>query len=132
VELSSETERALERGGELHDTGRYFEAHEAWEEAWRLERGDARELLQGLIQVATALHHGLVRRRVSGARRLLESGLERLLPLGSEAGGIDLERFRAEVALALEAARRWERGEEDGIPPVLAPRVGALRKPGRT
>ncbi len=45
------------RGARLFDAGRFFEAHEAWEERWRVATDRAeRDLLQGLIQVAAAFH----------------------------------------------------------------------------
>jgi predicted metal-dependent hydrolase len=43
---------SLEEGRALFNAGRFFEAHERWEEAWLVETGAARLLLQGLIQVA--------------------------------------------------------------------------------
>jgi hypothetical protein len=45
-------------GAAEYDHGRYFEAHEVWEDAWRpLPRGDERTFLQGLIHLAVALEH---------------------------------------------------------------------------
>ena len=38
--------------------GRYFEAHEVLEEAWRKAEGEERCFLQGLILLAAALHRG--------------------------------------------------------------------------
>jgi predicted metal-dependent hydrolase len=47
----------FEHGLELFAQGRYFEAHEAWEEEWvRAPRGE-RFFLQALIHFAVALHH---------------------------------------------------------------------------
>lgn len=45
---------ALHRGAALYHDGRYWEAHEIWEERWREAAGGERHLLQGLIQVAAA------------------------------------------------------------------------------
>ena len=39
------TRRALAEGSRHFDAGRYFEAHEVWEDAWRVEEGEARRLL---------------------------------------------------------------------------------------
>ena len=45
---------ALRRGAALYQAGRYWEAHEVWEDRWRVAAGGERHLLQGLIQVAAA------------------------------------------------------------------------------
>ena len=46
------------RAGILHfNAGRYFDAHEAWEEHWGLGDPAERKLLLGLIKAAVALHH---------------------------------------------------------------------------
>jgi predicted metal-dependent hydrolase len=54
--LSPRTAERLERGRKLFNSGLYFEAHEAWEDAWRVETGPVRLMLHGLIQVAAGLH----------------------------------------------------------------------------
>ena len=48
---------AFERGLELFEAGRFFEAHEAWEEEWVRAPGRERFFLQALIHFAVALHH---------------------------------------------------------------------------
>src|SRR5689334_23240838 len=42
----------LEEGRTLFNEGRFFEAHERWEEAWLVETGPSKLRLQGLIQIA--------------------------------------------------------------------------------
>ena len=54
------TPGALRRGAALFDKGRFWDAHEAWEEAWLEEDGEVRLLLQGLIQVAAGYHKATV------------------------------------------------------------------------
>ena len=40
------------------NSGRYFEAHEVWEDLWRAEkRVPSRDCYQGLIQAAVGMHH---------------------------------------------------------------------------
>ena len=41
----------------LARAGRWFAAHDSWEELWLELRGDDRLWLQALVQVAVALHH---------------------------------------------------------------------------
>ncbi len=122
-ELRDETRRALESGIALFDGGRFFEAHEAWEAAWRVERGEVRRMLQGLIQLAAGYHQATVRRRPRGAAKLLASGLAKLEPIGDGLAGLRLGPVREAVAAAIEAARAWERGERDGIDPACVARI---------
>ncbi len=131
MDLSEPTRRALLEGGRLHDAGRYFEAHEAWEEAWRHEQAEARQLLQALIHVTTALFHATVRGRPAGAVRLFRSGLARLEGLPADAAGLELERFRREVTAALAAAERWAGGGLERFPEELRPRLLAGDPAGR-
>jgi predicted metal-dependent hydrolase len=117
-----ETTRArLAAGVCLFDAGRFFEAHEVWEDAWRTEAGATRLALQGLIQIAAGFHKGLVQGRPSGMVRLLDAGLGRLEASGG-IGGLELGAFRAEVARWREAARAWAEGGER--PPLPVPRLG--------
>ena len=117
------TAERLERGRLLFNAGRYFEAHEAWEQAWLVEQGDARVLLQGLIQVAAGCHKAW-EGQAAGCVRLIGAGLEKLERVASAYG---IAGFARAMAGTHAHALRWERREEDGIGsiPVLAPLVGA-------
>ncbi len=114
------TQQRIEEGRALFNAGRFFEAHEAWEDAWRQETGRGRRLLQGLIQIAAGLH------KASGGAagacaRLLEAGLEKIADSEEPA----LQAFSAEVRASLEEARRWERGEAAGVTAI--PALSTLR-----
>jgi hypothetical protein len=62
------------RGTRLFDAGKFFEAHEVWEERWRVATDQVeRDLLQGLIQVAAAFHKLLVMKSTDAALRLLKA-----------------------------------------------------------
>jgi predicted metal-dependent hydrolase len=123
IASSDATVRALADGARLFDAGRFFDAHEVWEDAWRLETGSARELLHGLIQIAAGLHKGLVQRRPSRMARQLAKGLARV---EASTGKQELEAFCEAVGAWIEAARRWA---EVGEPPQLAPpRIRVTRR----
>jgi uncharacterized protein len=118
--LSTATGAALDEGCRRFDAGRWFDAHEVWEDAWRLEVGDVRLLLQGVIQVAAAFHKGLVQRRPAGMVRLLDAGLAKL-----DAGGgparLGLVDVRGELRAWRDAAARWADG---GVAPArVVPRL---------
>ncbi len=121
-DLRPATRLALVRGGELYAAGRYFEAHEAWEEAWLEESGHVRVLLQGLIQVAAGFVKGLRDAQPIGAVRLFDAALEKLASLPDELAGVRLAPFRGELAQAAEAARRWRDGASarfEAVAPTL-------------
>ena len=52
----------------------FFEAHEVWEDLWHATHGEARDFIQGLIQVTSALHH-FGNGNMRGARLLHDSGI---------------------------------------------------------
>jgi predicted metal-dependent hydrolase len=81
---------SLERGIELFNSGRYWESHEAWEEAWMPDRkGPDSGFYKGLIQVAAAcLHYGRHNRR--GAVNKWRSGAGYLRPYLPRHRGVEL------------------------------------------
>ena len=106
----------LDRGIALFNDGRFFEAHEAWEDGWRLAAGQDRRFLQGLIQVAAALVKW---------QRHQERGLDSLMASGST----KLEDFRVgraglDVAALLDDLASWLRGGRSADPPRIRPRAG--------
>lgn len=106
----------LARGAQLFDAGAYWDAHEVWESRWRVTRDESeRQLLQGLIQIAAALHKLLLADAPLPAARLFAKGLARLAERGV------LEGFQRGVAAF---AREAEVGGERGVVPSL---VEALR-----
>ena len=116
---------AFVRGARLFDGGAFFEAHEAWEEEWRVTTDGARRLfLQGLIQVAAALHKRLVMKGPEeAAARLFARGLTKLAACPRDLpreDGFDLADFQNGVRACAEAlaAGRFERATV----PVMLPR----------
>jgi uncharacterized protein len=88
---------ALHQGVRLFNAGAHWEAHEAWEDAWREASGERRALLHGLILSAA----GWVQRgrgREAGARTLFTRALRRLQGLVADgSGGVDVEQLRADL-----------------------------------
>jgi len=88
------------RGSRLFDDGAFFEAHEAWEERWLVEKDPTwRALLQGLIQIAAGFHKLLVTKDRESATRLLAKGLSKLERCPDPFAGVALGRFREEVRI---------------------------------
>lgn len=67
----------LGQGINFFNAGRYFEAHEAWEDLWRMTQGPPRLFYQGLVQAAVGLHH-LRHGNLNGARAQLTKSLAKL------------------------------------------------------
>lgn len=121
--LRPETALALERGRALYNAARFFDAHEAWEEAWIDEEGAVRLLLQGLIQVAAGYHKALAQRRPDGTTRLLAAGLGKLAAFPDGFAGLSMASFRDRVALSLAEAQAWKAGKRSGLDPDLVPQL---------
>jgi uncharacterized protein len=55
-DLTTDEESHFEHGIALFNSGKFWEAHEAWEEIWKNHPEDGRFFIQGLIQLAAAYH----------------------------------------------------------------------------
>ncbi len=106
-------------GIEQFNDGRFFEAHETWEEIWLKSAEPEKTFLQGVIQIAAAFHH-YGRNNLHGTRSLLEAGLRRLAPFPVSYSGIALSPLRT-------ASRRWVAALAEGRDPGPA-RVPKIRE----
>ncbi len=98
------TQSDLAEGLRLYEAGKYFEAHEHWEDVWRISPQPQKTFLQALIQVSGAFHH-LQRNNPKGAIGLMHSALRRLEPCPDHFAGISVTALRTEIhqwLLALE------------------------------
>jgi uncharacterized protein len=113
--LTPEDRKALfHEGIDLFNRGEHFAAHEVWEEIWRSTTPEPRELFQGIIQVAAALHQFRDLHRIDGPRRTFAKARSRLEPYSPAACGLD-------VAGLLDAVRLWQDWleEPEGDPPPV-------------
>jgi predicted metal-dependent hydrolase len=92
---------SLRRGLELVRSGRFFEAHEELELAWRVADPAERDFYQGLVHVAVAWYQAGRGRPVATARQL-EKATRRLGPFSPEHRGVDVAAVLAQVASARE------------------------------
>ena len=109
--------RRLELGRVHYACGRFFEAHQVWELAWREESGTPRLLLQGLILAAGAYHKMANQQQPVGMAALLEKALDRLEQLPDGLAGLELARFKDGLRRSLREARAWR----DGAPTPSGP-----------
>ena len=94
---ASERAAHFAEGFDLFNRGEFFEAHERFEDLWRSNRPEPRDLFQGLVQVAAGLHHLERFDRVNSCRRLFARARRRLADLPSPCCGLDLEALRADL-----------------------------------
>ena len=103
----AEFDHALRRGIALFNNGEFWQAHEAWEEAWLHESGERKLFLQGLIQLAAA-HYHLQRGTPAGGLRLFESAIARLQQLPPVYCGVELKTAISMAEKELQNAQRHE------------------------
>ena len=100
---------APKRGIDLFNSGRYWDAHEAWEHVWMSDRkGPDAGFYKGLIQVAAGcLHYG--RRNRRGTVNKWRSGADYLRPYLPGHLGVSLEPLIETVDEFLVAmkSREW-------------------------
>lgn len=124
-------EAALRAGAAVYNAGFYHPAHDAWERRWLRAAGPTADLLQGLIQLAAAVHHAR-EGNDEGATGLADSARAYLANArdGGAARGVNVGAVRDYLA-ALEAEPAVATRE----PPValsiegVEPRLAALEFP---
>jgi pSer/pThr/pTyr-binding forkhead associated (FHA) protein len=102
-------------GIEHFNAGRYYEAHELWEEMWVRAAGEEKLFLQMLIQAAVALHH-YDRGNLRGARNLYRTVTDKLARYSHSFLGIDLAGFAATFTRCLSSLNN--ENEETTLPPI--------------
>jgi uncharacterized protein len=107
---------AFKRGLDEIRAGRYFEAHEELEVAWRAAEPEERDFFQGLVHVAVAWYQAGRGRPVATASQL-EKAARRLAAFAPAHRGVDV----ADILEQVEAARlRVAEGSLDLDPPKLS------------
>jgi uncharacterized protein len=93
----------LQRGLELMRAGRYFEAHEELELAWRAADDAERDFFQGLVHVTVAWYQARRGNRV-GCERQLAKAVRRLASYEPSHRGVDVTAVLEQVAAAQAVA----------------------------
>lgn len=91
----------LADGINFFNAGRYFEAHEAWEDLWRQTQGPLRLFYQGLVQAAVGLHH-LAHGNPNGARTQITKSLSKLEEYPGRFCQINNQKLIADLHLVLK------------------------------
>ena len=117
---------ALARGAALFNQRLFWEAHEAWEEAWLELEDEPKLFVQGLIQVAAGYHKAFVQEQPRGCVKLLTSGLAKLEGRAEGFLGVDAAPFLVAVRASLAEAERWLAGGVAKPDPGLVPDLALL------
>ena len=84
------------KGIELFNCGEWYEAHEMWEDIWRIANGPRKRFYQGLIQCAVIIEH--VRRgNPRGVRSVWETARTKFTALGDVYMGINIRRLLTDL-----------------------------------
>lgn len=117
--------RTFREGVAAYERGAYYEAHERWEELWRIEPdGPRKRFLQGLIQVAAALHKLLSMKSVPGATRLFQKARAHLASVPDGMGGLSVKALVAGIDLAVAALPALSAAGRTDLDPSLVPPLG--------
>jgi hypothetical protein len=109
-------EDAFQHGLELARTGRFFDAHEAFETAWRACADEERDFFQGLVHVVVSAYQSGRGRPVAAERQRVKA-LNRLAAYAPAHRGLDVELLLAWLDRA-EADPRQHLVDRDAEPPV--------------
>ena len=121
MNLGGAADPLFREGIEHFDAGRYYEAHEVWEDLWRTLDGSDRLFVQALIQAAVALHH-LRRENLAGARQLARATISKLAVLPGTVWGLDCDALAADFSARFDPLLRARPGAPieapGGLPPI--------------
>ena len=112
----SSVERAYQDGLELARAGRFFDAHEAFETAWRACAEAERDFFQGLVHVVVSAYQRERGRPVATERQRLKA-LRRLAAYEPVHRGLDVAALRAALNRA-EPDPRQHLVDRRAQPPV--------------
>ncbi len=89
----------------LMNAGRYFEAHEELEAAWRAEKGEIRQLYQGILEAAVTYLH-ITRRNYPGAVKVHGRSMRWLRKWPGTCRGVAVEQLRRDLDTAMAEVNR--------------------------
>jgi predicted metal-dependent hydrolase len=89
----------------LFNEGKYFEAHEALEDAWRAEPGPVRQLYQGILQAGVTYLH-ITRCNYAGAVKVYGRSMKWLETWPEVCRGVQVGRLRRDLDRAIAEVRR--------------------------
>lgn len=104
------------------NTRQWFECHETLEDLWIGEEGEVRDLFQGVIQVAVALHHWR-NGNYGGAVSLLNGGVKLLSRVSEACLWVDVARLISDANRMREALEELGRERMNDLDASLVPQL---------
>ena len=92
-------------GFRLFNAGKYFEAHEALENAWNAEPGEVRDLYRGILQIAVAYLH-ITRGNYHGAVKVHARSQKWLRDWSPVCRGIQVDELKRDAETAMKEVER--------------------------
>jgi hypothetical protein len=89
------------KGIELFNAGKHWEAHEVFEDVWRMQKGDAKRLAQGFVQMAAGFAY-IKKKRFSSIAYLFDKSSEKFALVGHLLPQVNI----SELVDAMSAAKR--------------------------
>ena len=96
-------------GLQLFNAGKYFEAHEALELAWRAEKESIRELYQGILEAGVVYLH-IQRDNYEGALKVYGRSMIWLNRFPSVCCGVDVATLRRDLSAVIAEVERLGAG----------------------
>ena len=111
------------QGLSLFNQGKYFEAHEELEAAWKEEKGGIRRLYQGILEAGVTYLH-ITRRNYAGAVKVYGRSMKWLKDWPEFCRGVDVGQLRKDLdATMAEVHRLGEAGLTEFDRSLLKPVV---------
>jgi hypothetical protein len=115
----------LREGIAQFNRGEYFACHETLEELWAGERTPVRDLYQGILQIAVALHH-LENGNYKGTLFLLVKGAQLLHWVAPACQGVDVQTLMNDADAVRASLEEHGPDGMERVPRSLFPRIRML------
>ena len=106
------------KGVELFNKKKFYDAHEEWEEMWSDYYLKDRLFIQGLIQLTVSFYH-LSTNNINGSKNLMERAIQKLTRLGPNNGswssnirGIYASEFISKINICSESLMKIQNCDE--------------------
>ncbi len=101
----------VRHGIDLFNSGAFYECHEAIEHEWHAERGQIRQLYQGILQIGVGFHHARNGNR-RGAILLLTDGIDKITSFLPTCRGVDIASLVTESSRWLQRIQETDSGDQ--------------------
>jgi hypothetical protein len=104
------------------NNGKFFEAHEVLESAWKLDHSKRKFLIQGLVQFSVGCYHAR-RKNWAGAERVLLRARSKLVPFQGSSSFVDLTLTLSQLNDLIERILRIKNLPNEHIEFIVDPKI---------